>query len=145
MKQSVKVYDIDAVPQTIEEVLEPLSLPRYMVSKADYDALAAELAEANKRIKAQEKVIEIDMREYVKQEAEVCEQQARIAQLEAMIKRYGQHDFMACDTTKIQTDAVGFITDKRLPCTCGFDAARSALGTKCSSNDGEVNDNQSDR
>jgi len=39
---SVKVYDIDAA-QTVEQVMEPLTMPRYLVSKADYDALAAEL------------------------------------------------------------------------------------------------------
>ena len=42
---SVKVYDIDAA-QTIEDVLEPLIMPRFLVAKSDYDALAARLAKA---------------------------------------------------------------------------------------------------
>lgn len=41
---TVKVYDIDAA-QTVEQVLEPLIMPRYLVSKVDYDVIVALLRE----------------------------------------------------------------------------------------------------
>jgi hypothetical protein len=37
-----RVYDIDAAA-TLDDVLEPLDMPRYLVAKADYDALAERL------------------------------------------------------------------------------------------------------
>jgi hypothetical protein len=52
---------------------------------------------------------------------------ARITELEAALKRYGQHDFWHCDSVKVQTDPLGRIVEPRLPCTCGFAPVRSTL------------------
>jgi hypothetical protein len=44
------------------------------------------------------------------------------------LTRYGRHDFLKCDSTKILEDDYGNALPNRLPCTCGLDATLARLG-----------------